>query len=247
MKRAPTGSPRTFLITGATSGIGEAVTRRLLADGHRVVGTGRNFTKTSLEAEGASFHPEILDLSDLEALPPRLEALRRRHPTIEGLVLAAGRGLLGGFEEQSHEQIRRLVDLNLTAQIFCARAFLPGFKRAGRGDLVILGSEAALTGRRNGAVYCATKFALRGFAQALREESARRSVRVTLINPGFVRTPFFDTLPITPGPSPHHALEPGDVAAAVSMVLSARPEVVFDEINLSPLQQAVEHKRRNNP
>lgn len=238
-----TSTARTFLVTGATSGIGEAVARQLLADGHQVVGVGRNFSKSGLAAP--SFHPETLDLADLEALPACLEELGKGYPDIEGIVLAAGRGLLGGFEEQSYGQIRQLIDLDLTAQVFCARAFLPRFKRAGRGDLVFIGSEAARLGRRNGAVYCAAKFALRGFAQALREESAKRGVRVTLINPGMVRTPFFDDLPITPGPAPQHALEAGDVAATVAMVLAARREVVFDEIDLSPLQRAVEHKRRS--
>jgi NADP-dependent 3-hydroxy acid dehydrogenase YdfG len=234
-------SPRIFLVTGATSGIGEAVAQRLLRDGHRVVGVGRDFSKTELS--GPTFEAEPLDLSNLELLPARLEEIRKRHPGIEGLVLAAGRGLLGGFEEQSFGQIRQLIDLDLTAQIFCARSFLPGFKRRGRGDLVFLGSEAARVGRRNGAVYCAAKFALRGFAQALREESAKRGVRVTLINPGMVRTPFFDELPITPGPEPQHALEAEDIAATVAMVLAARPGIVFDEIDLSPLQRAVVHRR----
>ena len=231
------------MVTGATSGIGRAVALRLLEEGWKVVGVGRREADEALGSHDG-FVGEQIDLADLGRLPRELDILARQHRTIEALVLAAGQGLLGGFEEQSYEQIRQLVDLDLTAQIFCARAFLPAFKRHGRGDLIFLGSEAARQGRRHGAVYCATKFGLRGFTQALREESARRGVRVTLINPGFVRTPFFDPLPIEPGPDRVHALEPEDVARAVSMVLDAPPEVVFDEIDLSPRQQQVVHRRR---
>jgi short-subunit dehydrogenase len=188
---------------------------------------------------------EALDLADLGTVPEALEALAGRHPEIDALVLCAGRGLLGSLEEQSHDEIRRLIDLDLTAQILCARVFFPRLKRRGGGDMIFLGSEAALAGRRNGAVYCAAKFGLRGFAQALREEGMRRGVRVTLINPGMVRTPFFDPLPVVPGPEPEHALEPGDVASAVAMVLAAPPRVVFDEIDLSPLRRGVVERKRD--
>lgn len=232
---------RTLLVTGASSGIGRAVAALLLERGHRVVGIGREFAKAGLDA--AKFQPVVLDLADLDALPERLEALARAHPRVDGLVLAAGRGELGGFEEMSYGQIRSLIDLNLTATAFVARAFLPGLKRRGRGDVVFLGSEAALRGGRRGAVYCASKFALRGLAQALREECAKSGVRVAIVNPGMVRTPFFDGLEIAPGAAEENALTPEEVAAAVLMILEQRAGVVVDELDLSPLKRVVEHRR----
>ena len=233
---------RSLLVTGATSGIGRAISDAALARGHRVVGVGRDWAKS-----GAP-HPELvrekLDLADLDALPDALNSLGRRHPDIDALVCCAGAGRFGHLEEISYSQIRELMDLDFTAQAFCARAFVPAFKRAGAGDLVFIGSEAALRGSRQGSVYCAAKFALRGFAQALRAECAAAGVRVALVNPGMARTPFFADLGFAPGPAPEHALDPATVAAAVLHALEAPPGACIDEINLSPLKHAIEFTKR---
>lgn len=233
----PRSEPRTVLVTGATSGIGRAVARRLLDGGHAVVGVGRDLSKAGFSEP--AFDGVELDLADLDRLPERLEALAGRRPEVDALVLSAGRGDFGGLEEFSYARIRALVDLDFTAQAFVVRAFLPALKRRRRGDVIFIGSEAALAGGRRGAVYSACKFALRGFAQALRQECAKSGVRVAIVNPGMVATPFFDGLDFAPGPAAENALQPEEVAAAVAMILDARPEVVFDEINLSPLKRVV--------
>lgn len=242
------GSQRTVLVTGATSGIGRAVAVRLLADGHRVVGVGRDFAKADLG--GDRFVAEPLDLADLDRLPAALDALARRHPEVDALVLAAGRGDFGGLEELSYGRIRSLIELDLTATVFVVKAFLPALKRRGRGDVVVIGSEAALAGRREGTVYCAAKAGLRAFAQALREESARSGVRVSAIQPGMVATPFFDKLDFEPGPAPENRLDAVEVAAAVAFVLERGGAAVVDELVLTPLKRVVAKrapKRRDRP
>ena len=227
-------------VTGASSGIGAAVATRLLENDWRVLATSRSLDRLPTQPV---FDRECLDLEDLESLPNRLDELLRQHGTPDAAVLAAGVGMLGALEESSFQQIRRLIDVDLTAQIFIARALLPAMKRQGRGDLVLIGSEASLQGRRRGSVYCAAKFGLRGLTQALREECATSGVRVSIVHPGTVRTPFFDELEIEPGPEPVHALDPDDVAAAVLHVLSLPPEAVVDEIKLSPRVQQVRRRR----
>ena len=242
MSTATTVSPiRNVLVTGATSGIGKAISARLLERGHRVVGVGRDFDKVDFESP--RFHAEKLDLADLTALPEALRELFERFLEIDAVVLNAGRGELGSLEEFSYDRIHRLLDLNLTSQIYMARAVLPLLKRRKRGDLIFMGSEAALRGGRKGAVYCAAKFGLRGFAQALREECAKSGVRVTSIHPGPVRTPFFDDLPIAPGEGEDQALKPEDVAEAVLLALEQRGGAVVDEIVLSPLKRVVTFKK----
>ena len=128
------------------------------------------------------------------------------------------------------------------SHVIVTKLFLPVLKKQGCGDIVFTGSEAALQGARQGSVYCASKFAIRGFAQALREECAKANIRVTLINPGAVRTAFFADLHFEPGPKPENAIEPEDIAKVLIMVLQARAGTVFDEINLSPLTQVWQRK-----
>ena len=233
---------RKMLLTGAGGGIGRSIATLLLSSDWRIVGVGRDPARPGFSQK--AFSQATIDLSDLEHLPEQLRLLASEHEDIDSVVCAAGVGRFGSLEEFSYQQIRELIDINLTSQLYVVRAFLPLLKRRGRGDVVLIGSEAALAGGARGAVYSATKFALRGFCQSLRQESAAAGIRVTLINPGMVRTEFFDQLDFEPGEDPAHAIAPEDIAVAVKMVLSARAETVFDEINLSPLKKVVRRKHK---
>lgn len=237
----PAGSrPRTALITGASRGIGKAIAARLLDEGYRVVGLARAFAHP---LEHPDFHPETVDLAHLDTLPARLGELVNRHRSIDALVLNAGQGRFGSLEEFAYPQISALMNLNFTAQTFVVRAFLPNMKREKNGNIVFMGSEAALWGGRRGAIYSASKAALRGFAQALRQECAPSNVRVSVVNPGMVRTEFFEELGFAPGEAPEHALLAEEVADAVVHLLGYRSGVVVDEINLSPLTRVLHFKK----
>lgn len=231
---------RKILVTGASRGIGRAISERLLREGAAVLGIARDFSSWPRPPEG--FSPLELDLAQLDGLPGRLKAITAEHPDISGLVCNAGHGRFGSLEEFSPRQIRDLIDLNLTSQILLTREFLPAMKSRGNGDLIFIGSEAALSGRRRGAVYCAAKFALRGLAQSLREECSGAGIRSCIINPGMVKTGFFDKLPFEPGESGENYILPEDIAEAVLGVLCARPGTCFDEINLSPLKKVVQFR-----
>ena len=226
---------RKLLVTGCSRGIGLAITRRLLEEGHRVIGISRH----SPGIDSARFTCMELDLSDLDRLPGALRELSKQHPDIDAAVLNAGIGRFGSLEEFSASQIRQLVDLNLTSQLLLAREFLPGLKKRGGGDLVFIGSESALRGGRYGTVYAATKFGLRGLVQALQEECSTSSVRVGIVNPGMVNTSFFDDLDFRPGDEEDQHLVPDDVVAAVLLMLDARPGAVVQEINLQPQKRVI--------
>ena len=228
------------LITGCSSGIGLAITQYLLERGWQVLGLSRNPLRAGVES--SAFLPVAVDLEDLAALPDFLGALAHEHDDIAAVIANAGRGHFGGLEEFSYRQIGSLLDLNLTSQIYLARAFLPQFKLSGRGDLVFIGSEAALAGGPRGAVYSAAKAGVRGLAQSLRDECAKSGVRVSVVNPGAVATPFFTDLNIAPGDAPENVVQPRDVAIAVAMILDAPPGTLYDEINLRPLKRVIRSK-----
>jgi NADP-dependent 3-hydroxy acid dehydrogenase YdfG len=227
-----------ILVTGASKGIGQAICHKLLAEGYHVVGIARQFQGSTL-AHHPNFEGVSLDLSNLEALPQALKELKGRYPQVKGLICNAGRGHFKHLEEFSFEQIRSLIDLNFLSHVYLTKAFLPLLKKQTRSDVIFIGSEAALAGRRQGSVYCASKFALRGFAQALRDECATSSVRVCLINPGMVQTSFFQELHFSPGMEHTEHLLPEDIAETVALVLRAREGTVFDEINLSPHRKKI--------
>jgi NADP-dependent 3-hydroxy acid dehydrogenase YdfG len=226
-------------VTGASGGIGKAITKRLLKHGHRVVAIGRDFSQLS-DTDGLD--KRHLDLASLDSLPTHLGSITHDHPDLDGAILNAGSGRFGNIEEFSYQQISDLVTINLLQHLFVARALVPLLKQTNRGDLVVIGSEAALTGGRKGAVYSACKFALRGFAQSLRAECSSSGVRVCLINPGMVDTGFYDALNFKPGDLAENALQGDEIADAVMLALDARAGVVFDEINLNPLKKVIQFK-----
>jgi len=232
---------RTILVTGASSGIGREVARRLLGQGHTVIGTSREPQKFRPDMPG--FVAMGLDLANLLTVERWAKQLSDDYPGLDGVVFAAGYGRFGALEQMSIQQIEQLMTVNFTAQACLTRWLLPQLKQKQHANLVYIGSEAALSGSRNGSIYCASKFALRGFTQALREECGRTGVRVSLVNPGMVDTPFFDQLAFRPGSAPAQALQVQDVADAVCFVLNAGRYCGLDEINLSPLTKVVSFKK----
>lgn len=224
---------RKVLITGASRGIGRATAERLLDIGHEVWGIARTAEKFH-----EKFHPHRIDLSDLEELPQKLSPFR----DMDTIICNVGKGYFGHLEELSFAQIRSLMDLNFLSHVCLIKELLPYLKKQEEADIIFIGSEAALAGKRKGSIYCASKFALRGFAQSLREECSTSTVRVSIIQPGMVRTPFYDSLSFDPGEDPSHAILPEDVAEMIDSILSMRHETIFDEIVLSPKKRVIQKK-----
>ncbi len=228
-----------ILVTGASSGIGAATTQLLIENQYSVLGLARNFSKLPLTSSFFNFLE--IDLSDLKTLPSFLKTLVRDHEEIDTLVLNAAQGLFGFLEQLSYEQILHNLNLNLISQIYIAKAFIPLFKKRKSGTLIFLGSEAALQGKPQGSIYCASKFALRGFVQSLRSECQKSQIRVSLINPGAVKTPFFDTLHFKPKEGELHACQAEEIAKIILHQVKAPTGMVFEEINVAPLQKHITH------
>jgi len=232
---------RTLLITGASSGIGRAIAKRLLQAGHTVIGTSRNCSQFNVNHPNFSFIE--LDLSQPKQISPKLKALEKAFPQLDGVIFSAGYGQFGAIEQFSFAQIEQMMTVNFTSQALITRALIPNLKRKTQSNLIYIGSEAALKGSRKGSIYCASKFALRGFTQALSDECGSSSVRVSLINPGMVKTNFFDSLSFQPGDGETHGLLAKDIAETVDYILNSNKNMVIDEINLNPANKVIKFKK----
>ena len=223
-----------FLITGASTGIG-AATARLAADqGYRVVLAARSEDKIAALADelGGDEHAiavrcDVAEWEDQQALVRRaLDAFGRLDVTFAN----AGFGASRGFTEESPEHWKAMVLTNVYGAALTIRATIDHLKES-KGHLLLTSSIA---GRRAlpGSLYSATKWAVTGMGEAARQELNGTGVRVTLVEPGMVDTPFFDN-PVT-GMEP---LQPDDVARAVTYAVSQPPHVDVNEILIRPTAQ----------
>lgn len=186
-------SSLTALVTGATSGVGEAVARRFVAEGARVVATGRRSERLGqLRAElGERLHVAALDVRDFDACAQAIEDLPDAFAAIDVVVANAGLALgLGPAEEADIADWSGMIDTNVTGFVNTVRAALPGMVRRGRGHVFGIGSIAGDYPYAGGNVYCGTKAFVKQFCLALRSDMAGKNVRVTNIEPGMVETEF---------------------------------------------------------
>jgi NADP-dependent 3-hydroxy acid dehydrogenase YdfG len=221
-----------FLITGASSGIGEATARRAVEAGYRVVLGARRLERLEALAEGlggperaVAVKCDVTEWSDQEAMAQ--EALGR-FGQLDVVLANAGFGAKRGFLEETPEQWKSMVLTNVYGAALTIRATMTALKES-RGHLLLTGSVA---GRRAlpGSLYSATKWAVTAMGEAARLELNGTGVRVTLIEPGSVDTPFFDS-------PPSGALEPDDIARAILYAVSQPPHVDVNEMLVRPTSQ----------
>jgi short-subunit dehydrogenase len=172
------------LLTGATGGLGQAIARALHARGAHLILTGR---KTDVLEElvrelGERVETRALDLSDGSAL--RSFCADVGH--VDVLVANAGLPGTGRLDEYSPEQVDRVLDVNLRAPVHMTRALLPGMVERGRGHFVYISSMSGKVATARSSLYNGTKFGLRGFAYAVREDLRGTGVGVTTVFPGFI-------------------------------------------------------------
>ncbi|MGP8206061.1 MAG: SDR family NAD(P)-dependent oxidoreductase [Acidimicrobiales bacterium] len=183
------------LVTGASSGIGAAVSSLLADRGARVVGTGRDgaeLARVSMAGNGPFEATVARDLLEPAAPTAVVEEAAATLDGLDVVVSNAGAGWLGFFEQMPSAEIDALLDINLRAPMHLAHAASPYLRKSvAGGQLVLVGSIAGLVGVAEEAAYSAAKAGLRGLADSLRAEWASDQVTVTLVSPGPVDTPFY--------------------------------------------------------
>ena len=228
------------LITGSSSGIGHEITSKLLNLGAKVIGIARNHDKSNLKNKNYTTYN--CDVSVHEKLEIIVKQILKNHPQINCLISNAGYGNFGPLENFSTLQINNFLATNLTSHLIITKLLLPHFKRNKIGDIIFIGSEAGLSGAKNGSLYCAAKFGLKGFSEALSKDVSNNNIRVTIINPGMVRTDFFKNLNFEPGDSEESVINLRDISSTVAYILGLSRHTVVDEINLSPSKKAIKFK-----
>jgi NAD(P)-dependent dehydrogenase (short-subunit alcohol dehydrogenase family) len=185
-------SDRVWFITGATSGFGLELAKAVLARGERAVLTGRRADRLAALAadHGDRAQPIALDVTDAAARGAAVTQALARFGRIDVLANIAGRGSLGAVEEFAPEQLREQMELNFFAAAELTRAVLPAMRAQGRGHILNLTSIGGLVSIGGFGAYCAAKFALEAWSEALAGEVAPLGLRVTIVEPGAFRTAF---------------------------------------------------------
>jgi len=178
---------KSILITGATSGVGLALTKRLLKDGYDVWATGRSVDiLAELKVAGATvFQADISQLGDLEKLVAHVG-------TPDIVIFSAGVGTFGLAHELTDTQVENMMDVNVIAPIQLTKRLLPDMMQRKSGHLIYLGSQAGKVATPKASSYAASKHAILGYTNALRMEVAPLGIDVSSINPGPIDTPFLD-------------------------------------------------------
>ncbi len=211
------------LVTGASRGIGEAVAVALAQAGAKLMLVARSSEDLQRVADACqqAGSPRVVllaaDLSTYEGLDAAIMTAVREFDGFDILINNAGAGVARPIEQVGDEEFDQAVALNLRAPYMLTQSAVKVMRRRGGGQVVQIASGLAYFGRAGWSLYCATKFGLRGFTEAVRQEVAAEGIKVGIVAPGPVRTHFFDDWP-----QPHtfrDPLEPEDVAHAVMAMI----------------------------
>lgn len=222
---------KTAIVTGASSGIGSAVSKRLSALGYEVFGFGRNFAKAEWKAED-NIHPIICDVLDTDKLCACVKEIAGKH-RIQILVNNAGVGYYGLHEELNPNKIKTLVRTNLEVPMILTQQLLRHLKE-NAGYVINISSVTAGQSNPHGCAYGATKAGLSNFSHSLFDETRKYGVKVVTISPDMTQTNLYRNADFREGDEPEAYLLPEDVAGAVEWVLAQREGVIVTDVTLKP-------------
>jgi NAD(P)-dependent dehydrogenase (short-subunit alcohol dehydrogenase family) len=185
-------NPKVWLVTGASSGFGRAITTAAVGAGDIVVATAR---RPDALDDAAAAHPDqveavALDVTDTAAIDTVVGQVIARYGRIDVLVNNAGHGQVGAVEETTDQELRALFDVHVFGPAALTRAVLPHMRARRRGAIVMMSSMGGQLAYPGFSAYCATKFALEGLSEALAGEVAPLGIQVLVVEPGAFRTSF---------------------------------------------------------
>ena len=236
---------RVAVITGASSGIGEATTRALAADGHRVALLARRADRIQALADelGNGALAIEADVTDRDSIVAAAERVQQELGGADILVNNAGVMLTAPFTSDQREEHRRMVETNLLGAMTATEVFLDQLRANGGGDLVNVSSVAGRVAPAGFAAYAATKWGINGWSEALRVE-LQPDIRVVVIEPGAIATELSDHITHADSKraakdSLDTAIPPHDIADVVAFAIGRPRRVALNEILVRPTVQAM--------
>jgi NAD(P)-dependent dehydrogenase (short-subunit alcohol dehydrogenase family) len=181
-------SSQKWFITGASSGLGLALTEKVLAEGHRVVAAVR---RVDAMQELKQKYPALLEVESTDLTNrEQVQAVVARHADVDVVANNAGGAVIGAMEEMTEADIQQQIALNLLAPIHVTRAFLPAMRAKNSGTLLYVSSVGGRAAFPSGSMYHAAKFGLEGFAESVGQEVAEFGIKTIIIEPGSIKTGF---------------------------------------------------------
>lgn len=198
-------TPKTWFIAGASRGMGRELAEQLLARGDRVAATARDTGALAdlVDRYGDRLWLRPLDVTDTARLRAVVDEAFDAHARIDVVVANAGYGVFGAAEDLPDDDVHRMIDTNLTGSVQLARAVVPHLRAQGGGLLMQMSSMGAHIAFPGFSMYHVTKWGIEGFYEALAQEVEPFGIRTTLVEPGVVRTGFFDAATRVPLSEPY--------------------------------------------
>lgn len=227
------------IVTGASSGIGQAIAEALLKKGYYVYGLGRDFSRSAI-ADEEGFAKKLCDLRDRQALVALIKEINKNHD-IELFVSCGGVGYYGLHEELNAEKIHDLVAVNLEAPMTITNLLLRDLKK-NKGAIAFISSVTAGQSNPHGCAYGATKAGLSSFARSLFDEARKTGLRVITIEPDMTTTRLYRNADFEADEDQWASLRPEEVAGALCYALKAREGMVISDIRLKPQLHRIKKK-----
>ena len=227
------------IVTGASSGIGYAVSEKLGALGYEVFGFGRDFGQAEWKA-GDNIHPIVCDVLDTDQLCACVKQIAAQH-RVRILVNNAGVGYYGLHEELNPDRIKKMVRTNLEVPMILTQQLLRHLKEHA-GYVINISSVTAGQSNPHGCAYGATKAGLASFSHSLFDEARKYGVKAVTIFPDMTQTNLYRSADFREGDEPESYLLPEDVAGAVEWILNQREGVIVTDIALKPQIHRIKRK-----
>lgn len=229
---------KTIIITGTSKGIGKEVALHLLEKNFTILGISNKHN-----INHKNYYPITYDLNNTKDIKKVIDGIISQHKKIDSFISNAGYGIFDNLENISEEKIKDFFNVNLIAHILLSKHLVTHFKKKKTGYFIFIGSEAAIKSSKKATLYSSAKHGLLGFVKSFREECNKSNIRVTIINPGMVKTNFFKNLNFEPGKNIQNYINKNDLAQLIDFLLKSNSNINYNDISLSPIKKVIRFKK----